>query len=242
MPETLLNTEQLGLVMNDTVLLDDITLSVHTGRTLAILGANGAGKSLLLRLLHGLINPTSGHVSIKGRPLDRAARDRQAMVFQRPIMLRRSVRQNLAFTAKARGLATDQQAQRIDELLALARLTDKQHQAARSLSGGEQQRLALARALTARPELLFLDEATANLDPASTAACEDIVSAARADGLTVVCVTHDVHQTRRMADDILFLHQGRVAEFGDAQTLLDAPASSAMQDWLAGRLPRDSSD
>lgn len=237
MPEALLNTEALGLVIDDMPLLSDIALDIHAGRTLAILGANGAGKSLLLRVLHGLITPSSGHVRVRGKLLDRAARDRQAMVFQRPIMLRRSVRQNLEFTAKARQIAPKKRATRIDELLALARLSHKQHQAARSLSGGEQQRLALARALTAEPELLFLDEATASLDPASTAACETIVGAARERGTTVVLVTHDVHQARRLADETVFLSDGRVVERGPTLKLLDSPASALMQDWLAGRLP-----
>lgn len=236
--EPLLSTHRLGLRLDNKTLLNEIELSVHSGRTLAILGANGAGKSLLLRLLHGLVEPTQGLVKVRGGALDRRARARQAMVFQRPVMLRRSVWQNLAFAANARGIDKRQRDTRIEELLELSRLTHKRSQAARSLSGGEQQRLALARALTARPELLFLDEATASLDPASTAAIEAVIQTAIHDGTTPVLVTHDAHQARRLADDVVFLHEGQIAELGPAPELLSSPRSVAMQDWLAGRLPR----
>ncbi len=236
MPEVLLSTRQLSLTLGRERVLRDVELDVHRGRTLAILGANGAGKSLLLRVLHGLIEPDTGVVSVHGKPLDHTARARQAMVFQRPVMLRRSVQQNLDFAIRTRGIQRSRRKSGIAAALTLARLDHKRHQPARSLSGGEQQRLALARAQVAEPELLFLDEATSSLDPASTAAFEDMLGTTVAKGTTVVLVTHDRHQAARLADDIAFLHEGRVAEQGPAATLLDQPQGPELTDWLEGRL------
>ena len=238
--EPLLATTGVSLQIDGQTLLRQIDLSVEPGRTLVILGPNGAGKSLLLRVLHGLIAPNAGNIRVRGKALDRSARDRQAMVFQRPIMLRRSVRQNLMFATRARSIPKLHQQQRVEELLSVARLEHKARQPARSLSGGEQQRLALARALTADPELLFLDEPTASLDPASTAAIEIVLRESTTRGTTPVLVTHDILQARRLAQDIVFLSDGRVAEYGPAQTVLNHPKSRAMQDWMAGRLPMTS--
>ena len=217
-------------------LIDGVDLRVAAGRRLALMGANGAGKSLLLRLLHGLLKPTAGTVSWHGRPLDRTARNRQAMVFQRPVMLRRSARANLRFALARRSLARAERTVREAEALERARLADLAHRPARVLSGGEQQRLAVVRALACAPDLLFLDEPTASLDPASAEAVERLVDEAHARGMTVVMATHDVGQARRRADDVAFLHRGRVAEFGPAARVLAAPRSAAMRAWLEGRL------
>jgi tungstate transport system ATP-binding protein len=235
--EPLLVTAGVSLQIDGQTLLQGIDLRAEAGRTLVILGPNGAGKSLLLRVLHGLIAPNAGDIKVHGKLLDRQARDRQAMVFQRPIMLRRSVRQNLMFAMRARRIPRQRQQQRVDELLHLARLQTKSDQPARSLSGGEQQRLALTRALIADPELLFLDEPTASLDPASTAAIETVLRESIARGTTPILVTHDVLQARRLAHDVVFLYEGRIAEYGPAERLLNHPDSTAMQDWIAGRLP-----
>ncbi|HSF94326.1 MAG TPA: ATP-binding cassette domain-containing protein [Thermohalobaculum sp.] len=217
-------------------LIDGIDLAVRPGRRLVVMGANGAGKSLLLRLMHGLLEPTGGAVLWQGRPLDRAARQRQAMVFQRPVMLRRSVLGNLRFALSVRGLDLTERARREAEALELCRLTELAHRPARVLSGGEQQRLAVARALACAPDVLFLDEPTASLDPASTLAIEELIGAAHARGVTVVMVTHDAGQARRVADDIAFLHAGRLTEAGPAAEVLDAPRSEAAKAWLDGRL------
>ena len=217
-------------------LIDDLSLRIQPGRRLVVMGANGAGKSLTLRLLHGLIAPAAGTVLWRGRALDRAARHAQAMVFQRPVLLRRSVRGNLRFALAARGVRGAEAKARVEEALARARLTPLADRPARLLSGGEQQRLALARALACRPRLLFLDEPTASLDPASTAEVEALIQAAHGDGVTVVMVTHDTGQARRLADDVAFLHAGQVAETGPAAQVLHTPQSPAAQAWLDGRL------
>ena len=233
----LLQANALTLSRGGRALLDELSLVVRAQRTLAVLGANGAGKSLLLRVLHGLIEADRGSILQAGRPVDAGARASQSMVFQRPVMLRRSVRANLRFALHARGLRGRALNGGIDEALALCRLTKLADQPARALSGGEQQRLAIARALVPSPQLLFLDEPTASLDPAATRAVETLVSEARARGVTPVLVTHDAHQARRLADDVAFLARGRVVEIGEAPRVLDEPRSREMQDWLGGRLP-----
>ena len=233
----LLEAHGLRLSRGGRVLLDDVSLQVLPHRTLALLGANGAGKSLLLRVLHGLIAPDTGSMLQSGRPLGARVRHAQSMVFQRPVMLRCSVRANLRFALHARGLRGAVRERGIDEALALCRLEPLADQPARSLSGGEQQRLAIARALVPAPDLLLLDEPTASLDPGATRAVETLVNGARARGVTPLIVTHDVHQARRLADDVVFLAEGRVAESGAAREVLAEPRTAALRDWLGGRLP-----
>lgn len=223
-------------------IVDGIDLTIRPGRRLVVMGANGAGKSILLRLLHGLLAPAAGSVTWRGKPLDRAARSRQAMVFQRPVLLRRSVLANLRFALAVRGFGGAERVWREQEALELCRLGDLAQRPARVLSGGEQQRLAVARALACQPELLFLDEPTASLDPASTDAVETLIRAAHARGVTTVTVTHDAGQARRLADDIAFLHAGRMVEFGPAERVLDAPRSAAARAWQEGRLYLDDTD
>ncbi|MEM8791785.1 MAG: ATP-binding cassette domain-containing protein [Pseudomonadota bacterium] len=217
-------------------LIDGLDLDVHTGRRLVILGANGAGKSVTLRLLHGLLTPAAGRILWDGRSLDAAARRAQALVFQRPVMLRRSVRANLRFALSTRVLSLAERQVREDDALDRARLTDLADRPARLLSVGEQQRLAVARALACKPRLLLLDEPTASLDPASTLAVEELVCDAQADGVTIVLVTHDAGQARRIGDDAVFLHAGRVAEAGPAADVLERPSSEAARAWLEGRI------
>ncbi len=226
----------LGYDAGGRTLLDGVDVAIGAGRRTVVMGANGAGKSLLLRLLHGLIAPTRGQVVWQGRPLDRAARRAQAMVFQRPVMLRRSVRANLDFALAAAGVPRRDRRARAEDALATAGLTHLAARPARVLSGGEQQRLALARALACAPDLLFLDEPTASLDPASTLAIEGLIGTAHARGATVVLVTHDAGQARRMGDDVIFMAHGRVAETGPAADVLSAPRSAAARAWLDGRL------
>ena len=221
-------------------LVDGIDIDIRPGSRTVVMGANGAGKSLLLRLLHGLIRPTAGEVLWQGRPLDRDGRLGQAMVFQRPVLLRRSVLANLRFALAVRGLSGPERRAREAEAMERSRLGDLANRPARVLSGGEQQRLAVARALACAPRVLFLDEPTASLDPGSTHAIERLVADAHESGVAIVLVTHDIGQARRLGGDLVFLHGGRVAEAGPAPDLLDAPRSEAARAWLQGRLYLDS--
>lgn len=227
--------ETRGLVYRagQRALIEHLDLRIPAAGVTVIMGPNGAGKSLLLRLLHGLLPPSAGSIQWHGRALDDAVRRRQAMVFQRPVLLRRSVAANVRFALKIRGKATPG---RIEQLLDEVGLAGRAGQPARLLSGGEQQRLTLARALATEPRVLFLDEPTASLDPASTAAIESIVRHAHDRGTKIVFVTHDLGQAHRLADDVIFLNGGRLAEHTAAARFFDTPGSQAAADYLDGRL------
>ncbi len=226
----------LGLVRDGRRLLADIDLTLDAGSLTAVIGANGAGKSLLLRLLHGMIEPTAGRITWGGEPMRDAIRLRQAMVFQRPILLRRSVAANIDWALGLRAMNRSERRDRRDGWLERVGLIDKSRQPARLLSGGEQQRLALARALALTPEVLFLDEPTGSLDPAATAHVEAIVADARALGTRMILVTHDLGQARRLADDIVFLHAGRLQEHTRVAQFFNGPRSPAARAYVEGRL------
>jgi tungstate transport system ATP-binding protein len=195
-----------------------------------VMGPNGAGKSLLLRLAHGLLPPTQGRVSWS------PTRPRQAMVFQQPVLLRRSALSNLTHALAVNN--TPRKTRKPLALEALARfgLSAGADTPARVLSGGEQQRLVLARAWVLKPEVLFLDEPTSALDPAAIKAVEEAVREFQRKGTRIVMTTHDIHQARRLAGDVLFLAGGQVGEHTPADTFFTAPASQQARAYLAGEL------
>jgi len=215
-------------------LIDGVSLTLDPGPLTCVMGPNGAGKSLLLRLVAGLIRPSGGEVTYGGAAA--AGQNRIAFVFQRPVLLRRSVAANLDHALKTYGVARAERPGRIAELLALGQLAALAGRPARVLSGGEQQRLSMVRALAARPALLLLDEPTASLDPQATAAIEALIRKVSGEGVKVVLVTHDRDQAQRMADEIVFLHHGRIAEQAPAARFFDQPRSPEAQAYLAGRL------
>ena len=219
--------EQLALRVGAVEIVRDLTLDLASGAPTVLLGPNGSGKSTLLRLAMGLVRPTSGRVTWGHRE---APGERLAMVFQRPVMLRRSAAANVAYALPARDDA------RVTQLLAQVGLAPLADRPARKLSGGEQQRLALARALARDPEVLFLDEPTASLDPAATKAVEDIVRGVAAAGVKIVMATHDIGQARRLAGDVVFLARGRLTERADAARFFHAPATSEAGAFLRGDL------
>ncbi len=216
-------------------LVDDVSFKLQHGPCTVIMGPNGAGKTLLLRMLHGLITPSSGEVLWGGAPASETVRAAQAMVFQRPTLLRRSVEANIRFVLSK--LPAAEQAERAALALRRARLEHLALKPARRLSGGEQQRLALVRALALEPSVLFLDEPTASLDPASTHAVEELIQAAHGEGTRIIMITHDLGQARRLADEIVFMHHGRLAEISPASQFLARPASEPARAYLAGRIP-----
>jgi tungstate transport system ATP-binding protein len=211
----------------------DLTLGGH-GIT-AILGPNGAGKSLTLRLCHGMIRPTAGAVEWLG-PGAAITRRRHAMVFQRPVMLRRSARGNLIHALALTGHGY--RARRIAAGIALDRfgLIALADRPARVLSGGEQQRLALARAWSLRPEVLFLDEPTANLDPTATRSVESMIAEFVHDGIRIVMTTHDLGQARRLADEVVFLNRGTLIEQTPAASFFKQPQTAEAAAFLRGDL------
>ena len=214
--------------------LDGVDLDLPEPRSLAVLGANGAGKSVLLRVLHGLLPPDAGAITWGGR----TERPReQAMVFQRPVMLRRSALANVEYALAVNGIAEPARigaAREAIERVGLAHLADRP---ARVLSGGEQQRLALARAWALKPRVLFLDEPTASLDPAAATEVESVMRQIRLAGTAIVLTTHTLGLARRAADEIVFLHEGRITERTPAERFFRSPQSNEAERFLQGELP-----
>jgi tungstate transport system ATP-binding protein len=232
-PDTILplRAEGLGFSAGVIAILSDVSLTLEAGSPSIIVGPNGAGKSVLLRLLHGLLAPSTGRVLWAGD----AAR-RQAMVFQRPVLLRRSVLANAVYPLKLAGVAAAEREPRARaalEMVGLAALADRP---ARRRSGGEQQRLALARAAALSPEVLFLDEPCASLDPTATRAVEEIVGTLAARGTKIVMTTHDLGQARRLAGEVLFLNRGRLREQTPAAAFFNQPATPEAAAFLRGEL------
>lgn len=224
-PTPWLVLDALTLVEHGITIIAGIDAKLGAGRT-AILGPNGAGKSTLLRLMHGLLRPSSGRL-IWPQPMS------QGMVFQRPVMLRSSVAANVAYGLKLRGVPSHQRRQCAQDMLARVGLAHLSGRQARRLSGGEQQRIALARAWALKPEVLFLDEPTASLDPASSREIERIIAEIAAGGTKVVLTTHNLGQARRLADEVLYLEGGRLIEQTPAAEFFHRPRSAAARDFIA---------
>jgi tungstate transport system ATP-binding protein len=220
----------------DRWLVEGVSGELGAGVRTVLLGPNGAGKTVTLRLCHGLLAPTRGRVRWCGPGAAANAARRQAMVFQRPVLLRRSVAANLAWPLRLRGVPTAERRARVAEALEATGLAARAHHAARRLSVGEQQRVALARAWVLRPEVLFLDEPTAALDPGATGALEGFVGAIAAAGTKVVLTTHDLGQARRLADEVWFLHRGHLLERTPAAAFFERPASPEARAFLKGDL------
>ena len=228
-----LQAENLRYSVDGKSLVESVSLTIGPGTFTVVLGPNGAGKSLLLRLLHGMLTPTSGTISWSdGTNGD--LRRRQSMVFQRPVLLRRSVEANIAYALGALGVPRLQRAAMIDLALSRADLEAARRIPARLLSVGEQQRLAVARALACNPDIVFLDEPTASLDPKSVQRIETLLADASARGMAIVLVTHDVAQARRLGRQIVFLHSGRLVEQTAASTFFETPQSDVARAYLAG--------
>jgi tungstate transport system ATP-binding protein len=217
-----------------TKILDALNLTIAAGPPTLIVGPNGAGKTSLLRICMGLSCPSVGHITWGGRA-DRAPL-RRAIVFQRPVMLRRTTAANVAYALAQAGVPRRHRASRAAELLSRVGLADLAARPARRLSGGEQQRLALARALARDPEILLLDEPTANLDPAATRSVEDIVLAAAGSGIKILMTSHDLGQVRRLAGDVIFLVRGRLRERKLVVDFLDSPSTPEAARFLRGDL------
>ena len=226
----LLAARDLVVVLGRVRALDGLSLDLMPGRRTVILGPNGAGKSVLLRTLHGLIAPSAGTLTW-ARPL------RQAMVFQRPVMLRRSAIDNVTYALAVNGIPKAERATQAAQALEKVGLAPIADRPARVLSGGEQQRLALARAWALGPEILFLDEPTASLDPGASAEVERVISAIAAEETRIVMTTHHLGQARRLADEIVFLHAGRIVERTPVADFFRQPASQEAAAFLKGEMP-----
>ncbi|WP_058248730.1 ATP-binding cassette domain-containing protein [Tropicibacter naphthalenivorans] len=213
-------------------LVGPVDLQLEGQGITVVIGPNGAGKTTLLRMLHGAARLHAG--SIRWACPTEEARHVQAFVFQRPVMLRRTVEENLIYPLRIRGVAkADARAQARDwaERVGLDQMLDRP---APALSGGEQQKLALARALIAKPELIFLDEPCASLDGRATREIEEILHTAAASGTRLILSTHDMGQARRLASDVLFLFKGRVHEAAPAESFFDTPQTPQARGFLRG--------
>jgi tungstate transport system ATP-binding protein len=224
----------VSLQAGATTILDRLSLTIAPGAPTLIVGPNGAGKTTLLRLCMGLAKPSTGRISWGGRP-DSTLR-RRAILFQRPVMLRRTAAANVAYALAQAGTPRRQRPSRVAVLLDRVGLAELAQRPARRLSGGEQQRLALARALARDPEVLLLDEPTANLDPAATRSVEAIILMAAQSGIKIVMASHDLGQVRRLAGEVIFLVRGALCEQGRAADFLDHPTTPEAAAFVRGDL------
>jgi tungstate transport system ATP-binding protein len=226
-----LAAERLSYAAGGVDILQGVSLRIEAGPPLLVIGPNGAGKSVLLRVLHGLVAPTGGQLRWEG-----ATPKRDAMVFQRPVMLRRTALANVEYPLALAGVQRAARRPRATAALAEAGLAALAGRPARRLSGGEQQRLALARAAALAPEVLFLDEPCASLDPAATRAVEAAIADIAARGTKIVMTTHDLGQARRLAGEVAFLHRGRLLEHAEAARFFAEPRTPEAAAFLRGEL------
>lgn len=231
-----LELDQLTFSAGNAAIIRGISARIEAGPRTVILGPNGAGKSVLMRLCHGLLTPTSGRIVWHGSK-NGDVRRHQAMVFQRPVMLRRSALANVMYGLKLAGKSRSQSELRAMDVLEVVGLAQHAERAARVLSGGEQQRLALARAWALGPDVLFLDEPTANLDPASTQDIENIINAIHASGTKIIMTTHNLGQARRLGDEILFISNGCLMEHTPIDRFFKKPASAEAATFIKGEMP-----
>lgn len=217
-------------------IIEPLSCTIEAGPSTIILGANGAGKSVLMRLMHGLLAPSGGAVRWN-EPDEERRRRAQAMVFQRPVLLRRSALANIVYALELARVPRAEREAMAFEALDSVGLRHLAHRPARVLSGGEQQRLALARAWALHPEVLFLDEPTASLDPTATREIETVIRAFDAAGTKIIMATHNLGQARRLGDEVLYIHQGRLVERAPIDAFFKQPASVEAAAFLKGELP-----
>jgi tungstate transport system ATP-binding protein len=225
---------EVGIVAGEVTILDNVSLTLDGGPPTVLIGPNGSGKTTLLRAAMGLIPASSGRITWGGQ--ETASTARRAILFQRPAMLRRSTAGNIRYALAAAGVPRAARTERTAELLDRVGLDGLERRPARRLSGGEQQRLALARALARDPAVLFLDEPTASLDPHATKAIEEIVRAVTTLGVKVVMSTHDLGQAKRLAGNVVLLHRGRLIENSPAIEFFERPRSEEARKFIAGEL------
>lgn len=243
--QPLLTLRSASVRFGATRALAGASLELRRGDRLALVGGNGSGKTTLLRLLHGLLVPDADRPPRDGPPrqahlLQPEGRlPRCAMVFQRPFLLELSARANVMLGLWLQGLPAAQRRQRCAQALALVGLEAQAQRRARALSGGQQQRLALARAWALQPDILFLDEPTANLDPAAQREFEHLVQRLAAEGLTLVLSTHQLAQARRLSTRVAYLEAGRIVVERPTAAFFGDPAGlpEAARLFLQGELP-----
>ena len=229
-----IKVKKLNFEKGQRKLLTDISCEIKAKGITIILGPNGAGKTLFLKFLHGLISNSSSEVTFANKTLNTSIRKQQSMVFQSPILLRRSVFKNISFALQQRTKIINKE--KILKVLKRVDLLNLVNENAILLSGGEKQRLSLARAIVTLPKVLFLDEATSNLDPYSIQIIEKIIKEVNKQGTKVIAVTHDLLQAKRLANDIIFINKGKVLEFTAAKIFFSNPKSKEGKLFMTGKL------
>lgn len=227
-----LTLEGVQVRKRGTVLLDEIDLTLNGKLTTVVMGPNGSGKTTLMRLMHGLERPRKG--KLNWAVAHEQARSEQSFVFQAPVMMRRGVDENLRYPLKLVGTATKEAEQLVDHWLTATGLSNKARLPAQFLSGGERQKLAIARAMITKPQVLFLDEPTTNLDGQSTKEIEALLAKVKAEGTCIVLSTHDLGQAKRLAEQVVFLNRGKLCEVSEAEQFFKKPQSNAAQSYLDG--------
>lgn len=230
-----LQIKNLHITKNGNTLINDITLSIESNEATVILGPNGAGKSLFLRTAHGLETPNQGSLDWNSH-IPKPQHSWRAYIFQKPVLLRRSVYANLEYVLSLHNIAKSEHDTLIESALEHTGLRQLADRSARVLSGGEQQRLNIARAWVLQPKVILLDEPTAELDPNGTAAIEQLIKKIAQQGTKIIMSTHDLGQAHRLANDIVFLHQGRLVEHTPANSFFEQPQTKIAQNFIAGKL------
>ena len=225
--------KDLSILLNGSFVLKNINCQINDKSITAILGPNGAGKSLLLQTINGLVTVVNGEITYNLKQLDNNIRKQQAMVFQNPTLLRRTVLGNMEFV---NSINKNTNMLGVKSILKKVGLEDFNNKPARLLSGGEKQRLSLARALLIQPKLLLLDEPTANLDPYSLKLIEDIILEENNNGTTIILTTHDMSQAKRLASNIIFINKGRVIEQNSSKDFFIKPKSIEAKKYINGEI------
>ena len=225
--------KDLSVILGQKIILDKINCKIKSNSITAVLGPNGAGKSIFLQTINGLFSIQSGRLTFNLMEINQEIRKQQAMVFQNPVLLRRTVIANLQFISNLRNKESNRL---LKKILSKVGLEGYEKKPARLLSGGEKQRLSMARALIINPNLLLLDEPTANLDPYSLKLIEDLVLEENSIGKTIIFTTHDMSQAKRLATDVIFLNKGKVLEQTISKTFFKSPKTLEAQKYINGEI------
>ncbi len=227
----LLKLIDISYTIGRRTILKNISTEITLGPPKVILGPNGAGKTMLMKLCHGLLKPSSGTI-FWSKTKNEMFTTKHTMVFQRPLMLRRSVKENLVFITKLKGFDKKNQYEIVERALNLVGMNSFAKTPARSLSQGEQQKIALARAWLLNPEVLFLDEPTANLDPKATEIVEEVVKKISSNGTQVLMTTHNIAQAKRIGSEIYFLYEGKLKERSSSNNFFQNPKTKEARNFL----------
>jgi tungstate transport system ATP-binding protein len=229
-----LSVNKVSLIINEKKLLKEISFNVKKNNILSIVGPNGSGKTSLLKALHGIYKLSSGSISWGDCSINEIKK-MQAMIFQNPLLLKRSVKDNITYVLKIRNNTKSEILNKTNEALNLCNINELQNQQAHTLSGGEKQKLAIARAWVLDPNILFLDEPTLNLDPPSVYEIEELIINMHAKNTFVIFSSHDLRQVRKLSKEIVFLYDGKLIEKTKSKKFFESAESDLAKSFLQTR-------